>query len=310
MGNSKSQTGSCVSFSIGLDIGGTKIAGAIFDKYGKEVAQKILPTPADYSALVTTSMQILAELEGKGDKASVGIGVPGPVERGTVAAAVNIPALIGKPIKADLEKALGRSVAMANDADCAALSEAIDGAGKGFANVFGLIMGTGVGGGLVVNGKIVQGANGLTGEFGQLPLPFREASDGPLVDCPCGQKGCINKTISGSGLARLYQSMTGKEADAEKISAAARTKDADALRVLDQFYTTVAKAMITVLHTYDPDVIVVSGGLNQLPGLYDEVPKRWERFAMRKNLVTKFVPAKHGAMSGLRGAAWLGKSTS
>ncbi len=299
-----------MTFSIGLDIGGTKIAGAVFDSSGHEVAQIILPTPDNYSAFVTICGEIVSQLEKKsGRHASVGVGVPGAVDHATgiVPFTGNTPCLSGKPLQKDLEKILARPVRLANDADCAALSEAVDGAGAGYRTVFGIIMGTGVGGGFVVDGRIVEGANGLLGEFGQLPLPFREASDGPVIECVCGQRGCIDKTISGSGLARLCEAMTGHKLEAAQIAEKARQGDADAKRVLDQFYTTVAKAMVTVIHTFDPEMIVVSGGLSQLPDMYTEVPKRWGRYAVCKNPKTKFVAAKHGAMSGLRGAAWAGK---
>jgi fructokinase len=300
-----------VSFIGGLDIGGTKIAGAAFDAKNVEIAQIIRPTPESYSDLVTTCADIVRELDQKcAQPVSVGVGVPGSVDNATgiVPVAANTPCLTGKPLQPDLEKILGRPVRLANDADCAALSEAVDGAGQGFATVLGLIMGTGVGSGFIVNGQIIGGANGLTGEFGHIVVPFREASDGPYVECICGQKGCIDKSINGPALSRLYKSMTRAEADPVQIQQSAQRGDKDALHVLDQFYTVVAKAMIVVIHTFDPDVIVVSGGLNTLPGMYDEVPKRWERYAMYKNLKTKFVPAKYGAMSGLRGAAWLGRN--
>ncbi|MFY9289003.1 MAG: ROK family protein [Alphaproteobacteria bacterium] len=299
-----------MAFAIGLDIGGTKIAGAVFDQDNRELGQIVLPTPDSYSALVTTCEAIVGQLENKVGRAqSIGAGVPGSVDQktGTILFTGNTPYLTGKPLRVDLEKILKRTVHIANDADCAALSEAIDGAGAGFNSVFGIIMGTGVGGGFVVGDKLIQGANGLLGEFGQLPLPFREPSDGPVIDCVCGQKGCIDKTISGSGLARLYHSMTTKESDAMHIAEMAKKNDAEAVRVLDQFYTTVAKAMITVIHTYDPGAIVVSGGLSQLPGMFEHVPKRWGQYTIAKNPQTKFFAAKHGAMSGLRGAAWLGR---
>src|SRR5262249_32531955 len=153
-----------------------------------------------------------------------------------------------------------------------------DGAGAGHEIVFGIIMGTGVGGGLVVNKKIVSGPNGLTGEFGHIVVPFLDDADGPVVDCVCRQKGCIDKSISGLALARQYEAMTGKTANALYIGELADAKDPDALRVLDQFYTTVAKAMTAVIYAYDPDIIVVSGGLNKHPGMYEEVPKRWSLF--------------------------------
>jgi fructokinase len=198
-------------------------------------------------------------------------------------------------------------VRLINDADAAALSEATDGAGAGCETVFGLIMGTGVAGGYVVNGKLVNGANGVIGEFGHLPLPFREEKDGPFVECVCRQQGCMDKSISGPALARLCEVIAGQKLDAAEISARAVKGDPVAISVLDRFYTVVAKAMVTVVHTFDPHVIVVSGGLSQLPGMFESVPKRWEKYIFCKNVKTKFVPAKHGALTGLRGAAWAGR---
>ncbi len=297
--------------SIGFDIGGTKIAAAIFDAKGTPLDQNMVPTPQNYESFLNACGKMTEELDKVGgQKASIGIGIAGLIdrERGTVFAP-NIPCLEGKNFRADCEKLFGRPVRIANDADCMALAEAKDGAGQGQRTVFGLIMGTGCGGGVVVDGKILQGPHGLTGEIGHLPLPFRDESDGPLAACGCGQKGCIDKSISGPALARLYKHMIGREVeDPHHVVTGLARDDADARRVLDQFYTTVAKAMIIVIHTYDPDVIVVSGGLNSLPGLYDEVPKRWGRYALCKNLRTQFVPAKFGAMSGLRGAAFYGSS--
>ena len=308
-----------MAFYIGVDIGGTKIAGAALNAAGDELAQIIEPTPSDYASFLNTIVGIVEKLDqrtvekgSKETKGSLGIGVPGAVDqkKGSVPFASNTPCLIGMPLQKDLEKRLGRPVVLANDADCAALSESVDGAGRGFRSVFGLIMGTGVGGGFIYDGKIIKGANGLIGEFGQLPLPFREASDGPLVDCACGQKGCIDKTISGGGLERLYKMMTEKSLSSSEISKKAREKDLSACRVLDQFYRTVAKAMVTIIHSFDPEIIVVSGGLSGLPGLCDVVASHLGEFTVCKNLSTKFVTAKHGAMTGLRGAAFAGKSVS
>jgi len=296
-----------MSFFIGLDIGGSKIAGAVFDARGKEIAQHVMPTPANYAGFFTSCKKIVEMLDrGHEEKAPIGIGLAGVVNRdkGTVFAS-NISYLKSHPIQKDFEKAFGRDVRMANDADCAALSEATDGAGKGHSSVFCLIMGTGIGGGLVVDQKIVEGVQGLAGEFGHLPLPFREYTDGIIAPCLCKQKGCIEQSIGGSALARLYENMTGHKAGAEQVGNLARKNDPEALRVMDQFYTTVAKAMVTVIHMFDPEIIVVSGGLSNLPGLYDEVPKRWGQYALQDKLKTKFVQAKHGAISGLRGAAAL-----
>jgi fructokinase len=298
-----------MTFSIGLDIGGTKIAGAVFDAQGALLAQSAVPTPKDYQSLLDACGTMVGELDQAcGQKPKIGIGVAGMIDRdkGSVFAP-NIPCLEGHAFRSDCEKIFDRAVRLANDADCAALAEAMEGAGQGHRSVFCLIMGTGVGGGFVFDGKMLEGAHGLAGEIGHLPLPFREAEDGPIADCGCGQKGCIDKSISGPALARLYKAMTGKEAHAGQIVDWARQGDSEARRVLDQFYVTVAKATITVIHTFDPDIILVSGGLNALPGLYDKVPNSWGRYSLCKNLRTKFVPAKFGVMSGVRGAARMGR---
>jgi len=293
-----------MTFYAGLDIGGTKTAGAIYDSDDRELAQVSLPTPGEYDAFLETCRVILEQLwqVGKADT----LGACAPYADNFVCS--NVPYLAGKDLKGDLAKLFGRPVPLGNDANCAALAEAMAGPGKGYRSVFGLIMGTGVGGGLVLDGQIFVGANGLCGEVGHLPLPCREESDGPsCIACGCGQKDCIECFISGSGLSRLYYLMTKHEAEAKDIGAFAAQGDKDALGVLDRFYTTVAKAMVVVLHTFDPDIIIVSGGLNSLPGLYDAVPKRWGRYGVSRNPKTKFVPASFGAMAGLRGAAVLGR---
>lgn len=298
-----------VAFSIGLDIGGTKIAGAVFDG-SREISRSVVPTPADYTDFLSVCVSMVRQLEGAcGARASIGVGIPGAVaaEPNPLPVIANIPCLSGKNLQRDLQGKLGAPVRLANDADCAALSEATDGAGAGYRSVFGLIMGTGVGGGMVVDGKLIQGANGLTGEIGHLPLPFREPADGPVVPCSCGQSGCIDKSASGPALLRQHHVLTGTMLKASpEITELARQGNAPAIETLDRFFTTVAKSMVPVLHSFDPDIIVVSGGLNNLPGLYEVVPKRWGQYAMIPNPKTLFVPAKHGALSGLRGAARLG----
>jgi len=295
-----------MNFSIGLDIGGSKIAGAIFDEKGAPLAQNTVPTPQAYADLLAACGNLVGALDKAcKQQAKLGIGIAGLIDRAQGAVfAPNIPCLEGKNFQADCEKAFGRPVRLANDADCAALAEALDGAGQGYRTVFGLIMGTGVGGGFVMDGKLLEGTHGLAGEIGHLPLPFRDAGDGPVADCGCGQKGCIDKSISGPALARLYKHVTGREiADARHVVTSLSQNDADTRRVLDQFYATVAKAMTVVIHTFDPEIIVVSGGLNTLPGLYENVPKLWGRYVLPKNPRTKFAPAKFGALSGVRGAA-------
>ena len=293
-----------MNIAIGLDLGGTKIAGAAFDAQGRELAQLTRPTPSTYEALLETCQSIVGQLEQKSGQAAT-LGVCAPYADASSNA--NMPFLIGKPLQQDLEKRFARPVGFANDANCAALAEAKEGAGKNHRAVFGLIMGTGIGGGFILNGQIIAGANGLCGEIGHLPLPYYEESDGARVACGCGQTGCVEKLIAGAALARLYRSMTGREADARQIAEQARNGDPAALLTLDHYYTIVAKAMTVILHSFDPDIITVSGGLNTLPDLYTEVPKRWGRYALNKNPVTKFVPAAFGAMAGLRGAALVGQ---
>ncbi len=300
-----------MNFAIGLDIGGTKIAGAVYSDDGREVSRSVVPTPKSYLSFVEACATVIDELEKPVDqKATVGIGLPGAVAAHAIhlPTIANIACLSGKPLQDDLQKRLGRPVRLANDADCAALSEAKDGAGAKYRSVFGLVMGTGVGGGFIYDGKLIQGVNGTTGEIGHLPLPYRDEADGPIVECNCGQKGCIDKSASGPALLRLHHKLTGTMYTASpQITELARQGDKGALATLDIFFTTVAKSMTAVLHSFNPDVIVVCGGLNNLPGLYEEVPKRWSQFAMVPQVKTRFVPAMHGAITGLRGAAWLGR---
>ncbi len=298
-----------MTYAIGLDVGGTKIAGAVFNALGQQLFHAMIPTPQNYPYLIRDCVTLIQKLESEaGHKASVGIGLPGSIDRdaGVVVFAGNTPCLVGQRFRADMQASLQRGVRIANDADCAALSEVTDGAGAGYKNVFGLIIGTGVGGGLVVDGKLVQGVNGFTGEFGHLPLPYREEADGIGAPCHCKQKNCIEKMASGPALARFHHFKTGREADAETIAQRVNAGDAEATAVLDAFAVVMAKAIIPVIHMFDPDIIVASGGLSNIPRLFDQVPIHMRRYTFRPDIKTLFVPAKHGATSGLRGAAWLG----
>jgi fructokinase len=293
-----------MTIEIGIDIGGTKIAAASYDKGGNEVAQQTLPTPATYDAFLDTCRKLVAALETQSGKAtSIGVCAPYADENTNA----NVPALIGKNLSRDLEDIFGRKIPFANDANCAALAEAREGAGMGYKSMFGLILGTGVGGGFILNGEIMAGANGMAAEIGHLPLPFYEPVDGSRVTCGCGQTGCIEKLICGAALARLHHQRTENDVSAKKMGEMAAKGNKDVLETLDAYYTTVAKAMVAILHTFDPEIITVSGGLSSLPGLYDEVPKRWGRYAANKNPVTKLVPSAFGSMAGLRGAALVGR---
>jgi fructokinase len=291
--------------AIGLDIGGTKIAGAVFNAQGVEVLQITLPTPDTYEDFIRACRMLVEQLENKTSRAT-SLGACAPYADASTCA--NMPMLIGKNLQRDLEYILEREVPLTNDANCAALAEANEGAGRGYTSLFGLIVGTGIGGGFIVNGQIMSGANGLCGEIGHLPLPYYEKTDGECILCGCGQKGCIEKLLAGAALSRLYRDITNSVADPREIAERAQNNDPDALRVLDRYYTVFAKAMVTILHSFDPEIITVSGGLNALPNMYEEVPKRWGRYAVAKNPMTKFVPATFGAIAGLRGAAWLGKN--
>lgn len=295
--------------TIGIDIGGTKIAGGVFAEDGALLKECVRSTPTTYDVFLKTCVDVVRFLDVEGTL-PVGIGIAGRVTRlGELAdASPNMPFLRGKTFRGDLGQGLGRQqIALGNDANCMALAEAVDGAAAGYATVFGVTLGTGVGGGFVVQGDLLMGANGLAAEIGHIPLPFRQDSDGPLATCGCGQTGCIESSVCGAALARLYASRSGKQADARAIGALALAGDAQALSVLDSYYETLAKALVAVVHTFDPDAIVVAGGMVSLPGLFEKVPEFLGRYAYTKNLNTVLMPARYGALSGRRGAAWLAK---
>ncbi len=305
-------------YAIGLDIGGTKIAGAVYNAQGEELGQFIQPTPNNYKDFLSACLNIVTKLDDTcQSKPPIGVSVSGVLDRqkGIMDSIASRPSLYvfdalldylcQKPLRDDLARVFGRETWIENDANCAAYAEAVDGAGKGYGTVAGLIMGTGVAIGFVCGGHIVSGINGLCGEIGHLPLPYYVPEDGPLLQCGCGQKGCIEQLINGAGLSRLHTMMTGQSLDTRQIAAAAHNGEAEALAVLDRYYTVVAKAMVTVIHSFDPEIIVVSGGLNSLPGLYEKVPERIPLYALAKKPKTKFVKAKYGALSGVRGAALL-----
>jgi fructokinase len=273
---------------IGVDLGGTKIEAIMLDG-GREVFRKRIASPrGDYAATVTAIRILLEGLEG-----TVGIGIPGALSRATgLVKNANSTWLIGKPLKQDLEKALGREVRIANDANCFALSEAVDGAGKGAEVVFGVILGTGVGGGIVVRGRVLAGPNAIAGEWGHNPLPLPRDSDLPLPACYCGRKGCIETYLSGPGLAR----------DAKKSSAEEAAQDP---RALARYEERLARALASVINVVDPDVIVLGGGMSNVARLYDSVPRLWGRYVFSDRVDTRIAPPAHGDSSGVRGAAWL-----
>jgi fructokinase len=278
---------------IGIDLGGTKIEALALDRGGREVFRKRVATPrGDYAATISTVKALVQEI-GEG---SVGIGIPGAESKGLIKNA-NSTWLIGKPLRQDLEKALGREVRIENDANCFALSEAVDGAGKGAAVVFGVILGTGVGGGIVVDGKVIRGANAIAGEWGHNPLPAPSAADLPHPDCYCGRKGCIETYLSGPGLSRDHERVTGERLTPEQVVLREET--------MRRYEDRLARGLASVINVLDPDVIVLGGGMSNVARLYTEVPRLWGRHVFSDRVTTRLVPPVHGDSSGVRGAAWL-----
>jgi len=281
---------------IGVDLGGTKIEALALDGGGREVFRKRVPTPrGDYSATIA-AVKALVRDAGEG---SVGIGIPGAESQATgLIKNANSTWLIGKPLRKDLEAALGRPVRLENDANCFALSEAVDGAGKGAAVVFGVILGTGVGGGIAVDGKIIRGANAIAGEWGHNPLPQPGEHDFPLPPCYCGRAGCIETYLSGPGLSRDHERRTGQRLKPEQIVSLGDQS-------LERYMERLAKALASIINVLDPDVIVLGGGMSNVARLYTEVPRLWGRHVFSDQVATRLAPPVHGDSSGVRGAAWL-----
>jgi fructokinase len=293
---------------IGIDLGGTKIAAVALDEQGRERARVRADTPRGYDAMLDALGGAVTELErAAGVAVGVGISLPGVVDgaAGTVRA-VNLPWLDGRPFAADLAARTGRGVRIANDGNCFALSEAVDGAAAGAAVVFGIILGTGVGGGLVVGGRIVAGANAIAGEWGHTPLPWRrEEEDGPAEPCGCGRPGCIETLLSGGGLSRLHARHTGAALAPPEIARRAEAGDAEARATLERYADALARSLAVIVDILDPDAVVIGGGLSNLAGLAEAAAARLGRHALVATPRTRIVRARHGAESGLRGAAWL-----
>ena len=261
---------------IGVDLGGTKIEAIALDG-SREVFRKRVATPrGDYEATLL-SVKKLVDEAGEG---AVGVGIPGTLSRVTgLVKNANSTWLIGKPLKDDLEKSLNRAVRIENDANCFALSEAVDGAGKGAGVVFGVILGTGVGGGIVVGGRVLVGPNAIAGEWGHNPLPSPQPEDLPLRKCYCGRLGCIETYLCGPALER----------------------DGD----LALYQERLARSLATVINILDPDVVVLGGGVSNVESLYTEIPERWKRYVFSDHVATRLARNVHGDSSGVRGAAWL-----
>ncbi|HEV8016274.1 MAG TPA: ROK family protein [Stellaceae bacterium] len=293
---------------LGIDIGGTKIEAAALGADGAVLRRQRLPTPAgDYAGIIATIRTLVEDAEaalGRAD--SVGLGIPGMLAPATgLVKNANSTCLIGRPFDRDLAAALGRPVRLANDANCFALSEAVDGAARGARVVFGVILGTGVGGGIVVDGRVLTGPNAIAGEWGHSPLPWPCDDERPGALCYCGKYGCTETFLSGAGLSRAYEASGGTPDEAVAIVARAESGEAAARAALDRYADRLARSLATVINLLDPEIIVLGGGLGQIQELYRAVPAKWGAYVFSDTVATKLVPPRWGDSSGVRGAAWL-----
>ncbi|SDG48839.1 ROK family protein [Roseospirillum parvum] len=293
---------------FGVDLGGTKIEVIALDGAGTCRLRRRVPTPRDdYPATIRAVADLIAAAERElGVRGRVGVGIPGAISPASgLVKNANSTWLIGRPLDRDLAAALNRPVRLANDADCFALSEASDGAGAGAASVFGVILGTGVGGGVVVGGRPLAGPNAIAGEWGHNPLPWPADHERPGPACYCGRHGCLETFLSGPGLAADHARAGGTETDPKAIVAAAHEGCAVAQATLDRHADRLARGLASVINLLDPAVIVLGGGLSGLAHLYDELPRRLPAYVFSDTVTTPIRPPVHGDSSGVRGAAWL-----
>jgi fructokinase len=297
-----------MDFRIGIDLGGSKIEIAALDAAGEIRLRKRIDTPAgDYAATIAAIVALVEAAERElGGKGHVGIAIPGSpsLSTGRIRNA-NSTCLNGELLQGDLETRLARPVRLANDANCFALSEAVDGAGQGARVVLGVILGTGVGGGIVVEGRVLTGANAIAGEWGHNPLPSPVACDHPLPLCYCGRRGCIETYLSGPGLAADHAATSGERLASAEIARRAQQGDAACIASLERYEARLARSLASVINIVDPDAIVLGGGLSNIARLYKNVPRLWLEHVFSDEVRTRLVPARHGDSSGVRGAAWL-----
>jgi fructokinase len=293
---------------IGIDLGGTKIEGIALADDGRELDRRRIAAPrGSYDDTIGAIVALVGAIEAAaGERGSIGIGIPGAISPATgLIKNANSTWLIGHPLDQDLARALERPVRLANDANCFALSEATDGAAANASIVFGVIIGTGTGGGVVIDGRIIAGANAIAGEWGHNPLPAPADDERPGPPCYCGRSGCIETFLSGPALARDYAALGGDDVAADAVAARADAGDARAAAALDRYERRFARAIASVINVIDPDVIVLGGGLSNIERLYRRVPALWAPHVFSDRVVTTLVRARHGDASGVRGAAWL-----
>jgi len=292
---------------IGIDFGGTKIEGIALAGDGRELHRKRVPNPRSYAGSLDVLVALVSKIEREtGERGSVGLGIPGTEVAATgLIKNANSTWLIGKPLRADLERRLDRPVRLMNDANCFALSEAADGAGAGADVVFGVILGTGVGGGIVVGGRCLVGPNAIAGEWGHNPLPWPTADEVPGPECYCGRRGCIETYLSGPGLERDHRARTGRALGSREIVAGAGAGDRHAGESMARYRDRLARALASVINVLDPDVVVLGGGMSNVPDLAESARAGVPDHVFSDTVATRIVCNLHGDSSGVRGAAWL-----
>ena len=295
-------------FRTGIDLGGTKIESIVLDSKGSQVFRKRIPSPqGSYIETVNAITELVLEADNHVHEITrVGIGIPGALSEQTgLVKNANSTWLIGKPLKSDLEYSLKRRIKIENDANCFTISEAVDGAGAQAQIVFGVILGTGVGGGITINANSLRGINLITGEWGHNPLPWTNERELNQNRCYCGKKGCIETFLSGPAVAKNYYKKTGKVLNVENILALSEAGDLNAQGIFNEFEIHLAKGLAQIINILDPDIIVIGGGLSNISRLYGNTTNIWDKYIFSDCINTKLVPARHGDTSGVRGAAWL-----
>lgn len=300
---------------IGVDFGGTKIEAAALSGSGEVLGRFREPNPGNYDEALKVVRDLIARVEAEAKRVdptlthrigTIGVGTPGSVSPRTgLMRNSNSTYLNGRTFREDLEEALQRPVRLANDANCLALSESIDGAAKGAASVFAIIVGTGCGGGVVFNSHLVEGANGVSGEWGHMPLPWPKPNEYPGPRCWCGQSGCLETWVSGTGFARDFKEVTGRDLKGEAIIEAMRAGDVQATAAFDRLLGRLARGMAAIVNMLDPEVFVFGGGLSNVPEIYEKLPGLIEPFVFSDSWQAKLTAARWGDSSGVRGAAYL-----
>ena len=290
---------------IGIDLGGTKIEGIVLTPEGSVACRRRVPTPDGYRSTLDVLTALIGELD-DGRMLPVGIGTPGtPSRRTGLMKNCNSTCLNGRPLRDDLERMVGRHAALANDANCLALSEWADGAAQGARVVFAVILGTGVGGGLLVEGRLVEGAGGVGGEWGHIPLPNATGTELPAPACYCGRAGCMECWCSGPAVMEDHHRSSGRRIEVPEIVGAAQRREPEAVATIERWLDRVARGLAVVANIVDPDVFVFGGGLSNISDLYRQIPQRMMRHVFSDEVSARFVPAMHGDTSGVRGAARL-----